>query len=68
MKVEVTVDGDQLVMTSNNQRLRGRGRPPHTSTSAASEITDGAAAGGRFVMRGTDAEITLIWLGVPVVF
>lgn len=63
---EVTVDGDQLVMTSGNQRLRGR-ETSNVFNERRFEITDGAVAGGRFVMRGTDAEITLFGSGVPVV-
>ena len=62
---DVTVDGDQVKLTFGTKTLRGR-ETSNMFNERRFEITEGAMAGGRFVMRGTDAEITLFGSGVPV--
>ena len=66
---DVTVDGDQVLLTSGKQRLRGR-ETSNMFNERRFEITESqdarSFAGGRFVMRGTDAEITLFGSGVPI--
>lgn len=62
---EVTVDGDQVILVSGVQRLRGR-ETSNVFNERRFEITEGSSVGGRFVMRGEDAEITLFGSGVPI--
>lgn len=62
---EVTVDGEHVALVRGEQRLRGR-ETSNAWSERRFEITEGAVAGGRFVMRGEDAEITLFGPGVPI--
>ena len=63
---EVTVDGDQVFLTQKEQRLRGR-ESSNVFGERRFDITEGSVAGGRFVLRGEDAELTLFGSGVAVV-
>lgn len=63
---EVMVDGAEVVLVCGKTRLRGR-ESSNVFNERRFELTEGAFAGGRFVMRGEDAEITIFGSGVAVV-
>jgi len=64
---EVTVDGEHVTLVSSDEKLRGR-ETSNVFNERRFEITEGAFAGGRFVMRGEDAELTLFGSGVPILW
>lgn len=70
---DVTIDGSRVVLVPIGQehpggvkRLEGK----ETSSAGGErrfEIREGAFAGGLFVMRGDEAELTMFGSGVPIV-
>jgi hypothetical protein len=69
---EVAIDGSKIVLTSIGEhptkvsRLEGKEVPSARSEERRFDL-DGAPAGGRFLVRGDSAELTLFGAGVPVV-
>ena len=71
---EVTLEGSRVVLTpvspSNGgpRRLEGAETAPAAgATERRFELGPGAFAGGRFVLRGDEAELTMFGSGVPIV-
>jgi hypothetical protein len=69
---EVSIEGDRVVLTAIGEAPTGARRLVGTETAGVPgerrfEIRDGAFAGGRFVVRGDEAELTVFGSGVPVV-
>ena len=62
---EVMVDGEEVVLVCGKTRLRGR-ESSNVFNERRFDLTEGALAGGRFVLRGEDAELTLFGSGVPL--
>ena len=71
---EVTIDGSKVVLVpigeqqlpTNVTRLEGTEVPSGRPDERRFDL-DGSVAGGRFLLRGDDAELTLFGAGVPVV-
>jgi len=62
---EVVIDGEQLTLVAGERRLDGR-ETSNVFGERRFEITGGSLAGGRFVLHGQDAELTLYGSGIPV--
>ena len=62
---DVTIEGAELVLANGSARMRGR-ETSNVFGDRRFEIYEGAFAGGRFVIRGEDAELTLFGSGVAV--
>ena len=69
---EVAIEGSTVVLTAVGEhptkviRLEGKEVPSAGPGERRFDL-DGAPAGGRFLVRGDDAELTLFGSGVPVV-
>jgi hypothetical protein len=70
----VSIEGAKLVLTAidpasaqGSVRLEGREMPSVYTGERRFELDEGAFAGGRFVIRGDEAELTMFGSGVPVV-
>ncbi|MBX3228685.1 MAG: hypothetical protein KIT84_08535 [Labilithrix sp.] len=62
---EVTIDGEQVTLVTEALRLEGR-ETSNVFGERRFEITSGAPKGGRFVVHGVDAELTLFGGNEPV--
>ncbi|MBX3230480.1 MAG: hypothetical protein KIT84_02895 [Labilithrix sp.] len=72
----IAIDGDHVVLTpigEGEARTRIEGRESGSGSGSSSsgerrfELTEGVFAGGRFVLRGDEAELTIFGSGVPIV-
>lgn len=69
---DVTIDGSKVVLSATGDhptkihRLEGREVPSGRAEERRFDL-DGAPAGGRFLVRGDAAELTLYGSGVPVI-